>query len=89
MRGLILEGLGVAVLVFLYVSMQSTGSPPADLDAVEKTEAPSVQQPAPAPSLSHGRYAQSWVEYSRETRSRMNYPGSPAFSIGSVNTIGF
>ena len=90
-RGLVLEGLGVAVLAFLYFSMQSTTmsrasheSPAREVDVVE-----SQPKDRPADTLRHGQYARSWAEYHRQTRSQRSFAGSSTFSIGSMNTVGY
>lgn len=60
LRGLVMEGMGVAVLIFLYLTVQSSAgnptSPPQQVHA-ETTQ---------APVHFTGHYANSWDEYTRK-----------------------
>ncbi len=73
LRGLVLEGLGVAVLAFLFLTIQnmpaeSNQSAPAEQKVIQK-----VQVPTHGPAS--GRLASTWQKLKRLTLSRYGQSG--------------
>ena len=67
-RGLVMEGIGVAVLVFLYLTIQNT---PAN--SVESIQANSELESQNGKGAGH--HASSWDDYRRKAMTNYGQPG--------------
>lgn len=69
LRGLVMEGMGVVALVFLYLTIQATPANQVTQSPVSDSQAPTPTQPAKSIDFT-GQYANSWAEYTQKTKSQ-------------------
>ena len=70
LRGLVLEGLGVAVLVFLYVTVQNS---PVDSNAQTHTTQTSEQKGSVHGTTQiTGHYASTWAEFEQKENNQIS-----------------
>lgn len=74
-RGLVMEGIGVAVLVFLYLTVQNTPANSVESIQANAAATQAVSEMETQNGKGTGHHASSWDDYRRQAMTNYGQPG--------------